>query len=577
MTQTFYPSVSSNETIHYYSSNTAITNSIQFYSNVGSFYKKKVELSSHLSTYYSSSPLPNSLFTPFINSVRVYSYNNIGSNITLSYVSEELEPPVLTPKHTFFPLFWTDRETIKVPKKLVYTLTTLFPKKVLKTIDNDLNVAIDLCLLFTTQLTSTYFEMLNGDNSEGWKSLKAEYLRDQLHIDPESYRRVREVLEYPLIKGSILECDYKKEIGSRCYNYRLGGAFIGKGIEKYSLRTDVVKSLLNKHLTRAYKAAAVNPICKNLIELYPIITLPTIEEIMEEAKRLVSNNYFTKKGKRLIFKNKHKKSYFKNPETLSFVEEGIEIFEYLTNNGLKVPIEGSKESGGRIVDSFNLMPSWIRNLIKIEGEPIVEIDYSCLHPNIAMNLYGGSKEFLTHQDIASITGIDLYEIKKEHLSFFNKHPKHMKKSPLYNHYIESEPKMMANILSEKTNSKSKYKITSRKLFKKEVEIMTEVVKQLNQDGIYVGYIYDALFCHPLHAAHVKSVMDEIVIKHGVKTSAKISESRNKIISKKITPEKPVELQTTGTNLFLLQPISQPPFPYSTILNYNINKNNLACI
>ena len=118
-----------------------------------------------------------------------------------------------------------------------------------------------------------------------------------------------------------------------------------------------------------------------------------------------------------------------------------------------------------------------------------------------------------------------------------------------------------------------------KLFprKKEVEIMTEVVKQLNQDGIYVGYIYDALFCHPLHAAHVKSVMDEIVQKHGVKTSAKISVSRNKIISKKITPEKPVELQTTGTNLFLLQPISQPPFPYSTILNYNINKNNLACI
>jgi hypothetical protein len=54
--------------------------------------------------------------------------------------------------------------------------------------------------------------MLNGDNSEGWKSLRAEYLRDQLHIDPESYRRVREVLEYPLIKGSILECDYKKII-----------------------------------------------------------------------------------------------------------------------------------------------------------------------------------------------------------------------------------------------------------------------------------------------------------------------------------------------------------------------------
>jgi hypothetical protein len=526
MIKTFYPSVSSNETIHYYSSNTAITNSLKLYSNVGNIYTTNVQLSSNLTTYYSSSSLPNPLFSPFINSVRVYRYNNIGSNITLSYVSEELEPPILTPKHTFFPLFWTDRETIKVPKKLVYTLTTLFPKKVLKTIDNDLNVAIDLCLLFTTQLTSTYFEMLNGDNSEGWKSLRAEYLRDQLHIDPESYRRVREVLEYPLIKGSILECDYKKIIDVKCYNYRLGEAFIGKGIEKYSLRTDVVKSLLNKHLARAYKAAALNPVCKNLIELYPLITLPTSEEIMEEAKRLVKNKYYTKKGKRLVFENNHNKSYFKNPETLSFVEESIEIFENLTNNGLKIPFEGSKESGGRIVDSFNLMPSWIRNLIKIEGEPIVEIDYSCLHPNIAMHLYGGSKEFLTHQDITDNMGLDIKEVKKEHLSFFNKHPEHMKNSPLYSHYIINEPKMMANIISQKYNSNYKYKITSRKMLKKEVEIITDVVKQLNQDGIYVGYTYDALFCHPRHASHVKSVMDEIAIKNGVMTSAKISLPKN---------------------------------------------------
>ena len=64
------------------------------------------------------------------------------------------------------------------------------------------------------------------------------------------------------------------------------------------------------------------------------------------------------------------------------------------------------------------------------------------------------------------------------------------------------------------------------MLKKEVEIITDVVKQLNQDGIYVGYTYDALFCHPRHMAHVKLVMDEIVIKHGVMTAAKISLPEN---------------------------------------------------
>ena len=104
--------------------------------------------------------------------------------------------------------------------------------------------------------------------------------------------------------------------------------------------------------------------------------------------------------------------------------------------------------------------------------------------------------------------------------------KKMKKSPLYNYYLINEPTMMANIIAQKYNSKYKYKITSRIMFKKEVEIMTEVVKQLNQDGIYVGYIYDALFFQPRHAAHVKRVMDEIVIKHGVMTAAKISLPEN---------------------------------------------------
>jgi hypothetical protein len=59
------------------------------------------------------------------------------------------------------------------------------------------------------------------------------------------------------------------------------------------------------------------------------------------------------------------------------------------------------------------------------------------------------------------------------------------------------------------------------MFDKEVEIMTDVIIQLNKQGIYVGYIYDALFCHPMHAEHVKNLMDETILNHGVKTTAKI--------------------------------------------------------
>ena len=59
------------------------------------------------------------------------------------------------------------------------------------------------------------------------------------------------------------------------------------------------------------------------------------------------------------------------------------------------------------------------------------------------------------------------------------------------------------------------------MFEKEVSIMTDVISQLSKESIRVGYVYDALLCHPTNASRVKEVMDEIVLKHGVKTIAKI--------------------------------------------------------
>ena len=55
--------------------------------------------------------------------------------------------------------------------------------------------------------------------------------------------------------------------------------------------------------------------------------------------------------------------------------------------------------------------------------------------------------------------------------------------------------MLRKIINEKYKSIYGHKATSRTLFKLEVKIMTEVIVLLNQEGIYVGYVYDALLCH----------------------------------------------------------------------------------
>ena len=468
------------------------------------------------------------------NEINKYTFNNNvlkeslileDEPIAIAGIKECFDDVIVTEFQAQFPLFFISNNLIKIPSKIEYVLRKYVSRKLLRDIHDDEEVAIELCLLFVSQLTSTYFKLLEDPEYKGWKSLRAEYLRDFLSISPMTYKNVITALEKPTSKGVIIECDHLALVGEKNFYYRLGEAYIGKGIKSYRLKTNTAQKLLNKRFMRIYSKSETNPIIKNLLEFYNRIELPTIEQIEKEADRLIKLKYTTKKKKILKRLGKHSKNSFGNPEKYSFVEDSIAVFKYLTENGILFPEVGSEKSGGRIIDSLALMPSWIRRMIKINGKLNVEADYSCMHPNIAIFLYNGSKEYLTHNDIALAMNTNVDIIKVEHLSFFNKKIWQMKESPLYKYYEEKEPKMLKNIISEKCNSEYKHYTTSRRLFCKEVEIMSLVIEKLNKEDIYVGYVYDAVFCHPDEANRVKEVMDEVVQKFGIKTTAKLSNEK----------------------------------------------------
>ena len=50
--------------------------------------------------------------------------------------------------------------------------------------------------------------------------------------------------------------------------------------------------------------------------------------------------------------------------------------------------------------------------------------------------------------------------------------------------------------------------------------MTSVIQKLNNMGIYVMYVYDALCTTKENLDVVKKVMNETIIEHGVYTTAK---------------------------------------------------------
>ena len=479
--------------------------------------------------YYSDSNIKSipeyhqtkSIQPTFINPVVNINILDDTKIVDFTSIIEDISTNSSNKKLTNLPLFFKCNYTISIPSKVERNIRRHIPIGILRKIHSDREVAIEMCLWFISLLSSTYYLYKEDPSQYRGKSLKAEYLRTMFSTSPNTYKEVITALEYPLETGAIIGCDYECLQSIKCYHYWIGNAYIGKGLKPYTLKTETVKTLYYNYHSRLYKNATSNPICINLMEFYSSLTLPSIEDIQKEAIKLVKLKYTTKKGKVLKKRNKHGEGYHKEPSRIAYVEDAIDIFQYLTLNGLMIPFVGGENSGRRVVDSLTLMPSWIRKLIKYKGKPLIEADYSCLHPNIAVSLYDGKTKHISHTMLAEELGMDILHVKVEHLSFFNKKVWQMKESPLYDYYEETEQGMLKNIIDEKCLNERKHKITSMRMFSKEVEIMTDVIKQLNLEGIFVGYIYDALICEPTHSERVKQVMNVTILKHGVYTTAKV--------------------------------------------------------
>lgn len=422
-----------------------------------------------------------------------------------------------------FPLFFQNINIIYIPKKAKTHLDKNVPKVYLKAIDPDRAVAIEKCLVLLSSLSSTYY------SENRWKELSSTIMAEQTKRGNDNtriYPKIINALKYSTntsegiiqVKTNGFGNETYQE-GIVCKSYSLTDTYFKAGLTEYIIKDKDLLKKRNKFFYIQLQKAQQNAIATNLIALYSRVELPSKIDLKSEAKKLIKSNHKNKKGKILTLLNKHPKSYFKDSKSRSFVEDNLKLFEYLTKRSYLIPSVGNYKSGGRVVDSFTLMPSWIRSKIKIDGESIVELDFKALHPNIAMSIYGGSKKYLTHQQVAEESEIDIKNVKIQHLSFFNERIFGMKRSPLYQFYIDKEPLMLKNIENEKQNNEHKHRITSMKLFAKEVEIMTECIRQLNAEGIYVGYVYDALFCKQSDAERVKTIMNEVVIKLGVYTTA----------------------------------------------------------
>lgn len=418
------------------------------------------------------------------------------------------------------PIFFGESKVIQLPRGIKRDVSRL-PMKVLKRIDKNKDRAIEKCLILASSLTYTVF----NPDEDYWKSLSSTILNEQFKKGKDNtygYKYIIDALKYSTnATYPIIECK-KNEFGNDSYQegnyskmYKFHDDRIKKSLDTYTLKFEENIQTRRIHHLKELSKASKNNIALNLINVYSRIELPNEYEILENAKCLIKENYVSKKGKSLTLLNKKPKSYYKNLENKTFVEDNLKLFKYLVSQGYMIPRIGDFKSGGRVVDSFNLMPSWIRKMVKIEGEKITELDFKTLHPNIAKSIYGGSNKHITHQEVSEAIGVELSKVKIEHLSFFNKRIGDMKKSELFNYYYNHEKEMLKEVIKDK--KKYGHKITSQRFFKKEVEIMTSVIEELNKWDIYVLYVYDALYCKKSDSELATSIMNRMAKEHNVNT------------------------------------------------------------
>ena len=354
-------------------------------------------------------------------------------------------------------MVFPDVNSILVPKKAHTNLSKYVPKALLREVDPNKDIAVEKCLLVLSNLASTYY------TEDPWKPLSSVILHEQTKNTSNTYiyTKIIEVLTTGTKTGAFIEVGDSYKIGVQSKKYRLTEQYLKTGLTEYLIKDSGIIATRNRLFYLQLTSAMNNPICANLVRMYPKIELPTSAELLAIGKKLVKEGRNTKKGKLRTMRNKHKNDYWNDWQKRSFVEDNIKLFEFLTGRGFMIPSAGDTASGGRVVDSFTLMPAWIREQITIEGKKLTECDYTALHPNIAIKLYGGKESYITHQKVAEKAAIDVKAVKVEHLAFFNKKWVGMKKSPLYKYYSTHEPLMLERIRKDK--AANGYKVTSHKI------------------------------------------------------------------------------------------------------------------
>jgi hypothetical protein len=350
--------------------------------------------------------------------------------------------------------YYVDPTLIMIPRSSKRIVDRMSKKK-LKTIHRDSKIAKEKILIFLSEFYQAHLMFLKD---------KLEYETVDIHSDVIKKifgtRKYKIALELMYNCGLLVKPENKSyKVGGFSTPYLLDNDMIYKPFVKYLIMSEALRKKHLKLAAAQIRLVMSNPIARSSVHTSVNITYPTTAELRVHANKLIDDGW-SNKGKKLAFEKDRKKNDKHIQELIAqgiskeklpkyyYVEKGVSLYNSLVENRLMLPKIGGYKSGGRVTTAFTLMPKWIRMALKIDNSSIVGVDFSALHPNIALAKWGDGTT-ITHAKVAEYLRIPIHTAKIEHLKFFNTTVSGMEKMKIHTYYKEKQPEMLEKIKATK--------------------------------------------------------------------------------------------------------------------------------
>ena len=340
-----------------------------------------------------------------------------------------------------------------------------------------------------------------------------------------------------VVKDEVSFLDWNKQAFEGGYISKAPRAFdlnvqFNRRLVEYRFKSQKLIDALKAKRIEAIKRNFENPIYLKLINEIPSrYEFPSIESVEALSEQMVASGATNNEGKLYVldyqesdFKTvkkriKTKKASYtmsvrvKVNQNVVSIQEGIAIYKRFLNEGLYFKDTGKHT---RYYTSLSLMPSWIRKLIKIDGQEIIENDFSALHNRLVNSYCGSICPELTgdsHTKLMNALGLQSrQEAKMIGLSYWNSRimfgktvasKANAEAFGKMDEFLQTKyPKIWYALYDIKSQSHTDM---SKLLMRMERELMENVINEFVGDAPYI-YTYDCIYC----TKSIKTEMESLI-------------------------------------------------------------------